>query len=389
MKFVLVSHVLPPLASGQAIILYRLLKEFDPRTYCLISWQNHHYCDASVTASPKLPGKHYHLRSDFQIRRAPPLIRGAVNTWLPVIMRAGQIARVAKIEKCDAIVACTADLFNLPAGYLGSRLLNLRFYPYIFDYYSEQWINPLDKLLARRWEPLLIKGAAGVIVPNEFMCQEYQRLYGIDSTVIHNICDLSAYENLSDGDDVSFHREIRIVYTGAVYQAHYDAFRNLLAGMKQVNRADLKLHLYSAQSMEELEDHGIIGPIVLHQHEPLSAMPTIQKEADILFLPMAFASPYPEIVRTSSPGKMGEYLATGRPVLAHAPPNSFISCYLRTHKCGVVVDRNEPEDVAQAISSILTDADMRRRIGIQAKYRASVDFSLSAGQAALKCLLGV
>jgi len=141
--------------------------------------------------------------------------------------------------------------------------------------------------------------------------------------------------------------------------------------------------------MEELEDHGIIGPIVLHQHEPLSAMPTIQKEADILFLPMAFASPYPEIVRTSSPGKMGEYLATGRPVLAHAPPNSFISCYLRTHKCGVVVDRNEPEDVAQAISSILTDADMRRRIGIQAKYRASVDFSLSAGQAALKCLLGV
>ena len=158
MKFVLVSHVLPPLASVQAIILYRLLKDFDPRSYCLISWQNHHYADAAVTATPKLGGKHYHLRFDFQIRRAPSIIRKALNAWLPLIMRAVQIARVARIERCDAIVACTADLFNLPAGYLASRLLGIRFYPYIFDYYSYQWIKPLDRLLARRWEPLLIKG---------------------------------------------------------------------------------------------------------------------------------------------------------------------------------------------------------------------------------------
>jgi glycosyltransferase involved in cell wall biosynthesis len=389
MKFVLVSHVLPPLASGQAIILYRLLKELNPRTYCMISWQNQEYRNAAATASPDLTGKHYHLRSDCQIRSASPLTKGVVNTWFPIVMRAVQIARVARNEKCDAIVACTADLFNLPAGYLASRLLSIRFYPYIFDYYSQQWIKPLDRLLAGLWEPLIIKGAAGVIVPNEFMQREYQLLYGVDSTVIHNICDLSAYTGPPGGEEASSHPDTRIVYTGAVYQAHYDAFRNLIAGMKEVNVTNLNLHLYSAQSAAELEEHGITGGVILHRHELLSAIPTIQKKADILFLPMAFTSPYPEVIRTSSPGKMGEYLAAGRPILAHAPPDSFISWYLRTHQCGVVVDRNDPGEVAKAITSILADREMQRRIRIRAKHRASLDFSLAKGQAAFKSLLGV
>ena len=36
-KFAFVSHVLPPSPSGQAVVIFRLLREFDPEEYVLIS----------------------------------------------------------------------------------------------------------------------------------------------------------------------------------------------------------------------------------------------------------------------------------------------------------------------------------------------------------------
>ncbi|HEX7295741.1 MAG TPA: glycosyltransferase, partial [Pyrinomonadaceae bacterium] len=114
--------------------------------------------------------------------------------------------------------------------------------------------------------------------------------------------------------------------------------------------------------------------VIFHGHEPVSAMPDVQRRADILFLALAVNSPHPEIVKTAMPGKMGEYLASGRPILVHAPPDSFISWYFRHYECGVVVDENDPRQLATAINSILTDAALRERVCARARERALVDF---------------
>ena len=79
-------------------------------------------------------------------------------------------------------------------------------------------------------------------------------------------------------------------------------------------------------------------------------MPGIQRNADILFLPLAFNSPYPEIIKTSSPGEIGEYLAGKKPILVHAPSDSFISWYFRKYNCGCVVDDDDSEKLAAAIN---------------------------------------
>jgi len=76
------------------------------------------------------------------------------------------------------------------------------------------------------------------------------------------------------------------------------------------------------------------------------------------------------------PGKMGEYLASGRPILVHGPSDSFITSYFRQHECGLVVDENDPAQLARAIDSLLNDADLRKRLGARARHRAWTDFDL-------------
>ena len=398
MKFAFISHLLPPTWGGQTIMIYRVLQGVSPEDYCLISPHNYEAEAFTGVYTWRLPARYHQLAPDAQLTRGYRFglarARAAANVPLGLVSRARRIAAIVRREQCRAVVACTGSLLDLPAGYLASRMAGVPFYAYLFDYYSYQSTDPVESFYARRFEPWVLKGAAGIIAPNEFLRDELRARYGVEATVIRNPCDLSGYEEpleggdaLDAGDAAGGGGEVEIVYTGAVYEAHYDAFRNLVAGVGQLGRPGVRLHLYSASPVD-WEREGISGPaVVLHGHRAASEVPGIQRRADILFLPLAFRSPYPVLIRTSATSKLGEYLAARRPILVHAPPDSFISWYFREHGCGVVVDREDPAELARAVERLAGDAGLRREVSARAWERARTDFSVAASQAAFARLL--
>ena len=202
-KLAVLSHSLPPSPYGQATMLYRLLRNFDPNDYCLLSRENYdsfsyiqNTSSKSVpTASPRLPAKYYHLPQAIQLKRPNRLrlrvLREGINVLLSVFQRARNIVRIIKEEKCGAILACSGDLYDLPAGYFASRWTRIPFFAYFFDDYVYQWTKRLYRYFARCVEPLILKGATGVIVPNEALCNEYLRRYKIKPMIIHNPYEIS------------------------------------------------------------------------------------------------------------------------------------------------------------------------------------------------------
>lgn len=375
-KFAIVSHVLPPSWSGQAVMLYRILHQLDPSCYCLISRENYDPGIYPGDMSSRLPVRYHYLPPDFRLPGARFGLSW-VNSWLQTLQRARQIARVVNHEKANAIIACTGDPYDPPAGFFASRWTKVRYYAYLFDDYLYQWVIPMVRSVARRFEPALIKGADGIIVPNEFLRDEYHRRYGVDPVVIRNPCGDFEYRFERNAPWPIDEGEIKIAYTGAVYHAHYDAFQNLLEAIRQIGRPEIKLHVYTAQSPADLERENIKGPIVYHPHLSFSEVAGSQRNADILFLPLAFNSPIPEVIKTSAPGKMGEYMASGRPILVHAPSDSFLSWYFKKYQCGLVVDRNEPMELSHAIQRIISDPELRQQLGDKAVDRAKQDFDLA------------
>lgn len=375
----IVSHILPPSPSGQATVLRRLLEGFPPDRCVLLSRERY---DGAEDAAGKLPLPYFAFHPS---RRFPSLgrfpgssIRFAGDTVLGIRDRARQIGEIARKERLGLIVACSGDLIDLPASCLAGRRSGIPFVPYLFDDYIHQWTGSM-RAAARRMEPWVMKHARAVIVPNEYLRDEYAKRYGVCATVVRNPCPLPDLAAL-DGDARSFPPDgIDIVYTGAVYHAHYDAFRNLVAAIRMLGRSDIRLHLYTAQAEEEIGRIGIVGPMVLHHpHIPPADVPAVLRHADILFLPLGFDTPIPEVIRTSAPGKMGEYLSVGRPILVHAPEDSFVSWYFRENRCGLVVDRSDPALLSASILRLSSDGDLRAGLGARACSAAERDFEAGA-----------
>jgi len=369
-KFAVVSHTVPPSTGGQSALIHRLLADLDPGGYCLIS---HGVEEAAVMQEtlPRLPGRYHDLPAEHATRFGTSKILRGLLLAAALRSRAKSIARIVREEGCEAVVAFTGDLLNLPASALASRTAWLPYYVYVCDYYSNQWVNPVLRLAARRMEPWLMRGAAGVIVPNDFMRAELRRRFGIEAHVICHSCDLAQYGAAPARFEDS---AVSVVYTGAVSPAQSDALQNLLQAVALVDERPIDVHVYTGQSRAVLEQLGVHGRFAHHGHEPLSSMPAVQKQSDILFLPLSFESPYPELIRTASPFKMSEYLASRRPILVHAPPDCFLSWYFRRYECGLVVDQPDPKMLAESIVRLASDEILQEGLSARAWERARLDF---------------
>jgi glycosyltransferase involved in cell wall biosynthesis len=360
------------------MVLYRLLSGAPQGAFFLISRED--YCGTKVasSASEKLAGRYYRLAPPHMIRASwiPGVSRAvdSLNARIAVRSRARQIADIARRERCGVLVGCTGDLYDLPATALAARWAGLPFVPYIFDDYIEQWTGTA-RGIAARLEPAALRGARAVIVPNEFTREEYERRCGVRGTIVRNPCSIPDLDALDRAERVFDPGAVHIVYTGAVYHANSDAFRNLIATIPRLTPTRVLLHIYTAQSVDDLGGHGVRGPNVVHHiHIHQSEVARVLRHADILFLPLAFRSPIQEVIRTSAPGKMGEYLSVRRPVLVHAPGNSFVSWYFRANRCGIVVDNEDTGTLAGAIGRLLEDESLREEVSGNARQAAERDY---------------
>jgi len=374
MKFALVALNLPPTQSVLATMLYRLLQGINGDEYCLLSVDDH----AFVGDKSRLPGKYFHLKSSRRISLPlffnASLLNVPINAFLTIFSRARQIKKIAEKEGCEAIVACTADFNDLPAAYLASKWLGIPLVLYLFDDYAYQWTGVYRKLST--WlEPIMVKHASKIIVTNEGTKKEYFKRYGVESFISHNPCPIPDLNELDQVDRYFNVDDINIVYAGGIYHAHYDAFQNLVAAIKRTNRSDIKLHLFVAQSESELQQQGISGSMIIH-HGCIdqSEVPGMLRQSTILFLPLAFKTTIPEVLKTASPGKMGEYLSVARPVLVHAPADSFVCWYFKQYECGLVVDKDDVNQLFDSLARMIEDSDLRSRLSRNARERACLDF---------------
>lgn len=394
MKFALISHRVPPSGTGQSLVIYRMLRELSPEAYCVISTEQPGAAGGGDGPSKRLPAKYHHLPPPPRLARGHRFglrhLREGINIPLAVLRHARRIGEILREEKCGAVVACTGDVTLLPAGYLAARRAGLPFYAYLFDHYSyREWQDPAAAFWARRFEPWVTKGAAGLIAPNEVLSDDLRDRFGVEPAVIHNSFDISPYEGAAATPRPAPGGEVKIVYTGDIYEAHYDAFRNLMAALGALGRPEVRLHVYTDKPDEELAAIGVAGPVVRHPQLPMTEMPRVQMEADLLFLPLAFNSPYPDLVRTSATTKLGEYLAARRPILVHAPAGSFVCWYCSRYECGVVVDEDEAAKLAEGIGRVLADEALRRRLGENAWERARADFDVREAREAFARLVGL
>jgi glycosyltransferase involved in cell wall biosynthesis len=367
-KIGFLSHVLPPSWSGQAVMIRRILKNLPPELYCLLSKRDYSKSssihDHSYDDVNKLAATCYRIPSFF-------------------ILRVWRLIKIIRHERITHLVACSGDRLDIPAAFIAASITGISFVPYYFDDYVYQWPSSLMRLTARMAESTFMKHVAQVIVPNEFLRDAIKSRRGIEPKIVRNPGEYNSIPSISHQNPHGTVREYRIVYTGAVYHVNFSAFVDILKVLDALKRDDIRLHIYTAQPLAFLKKNGICGPrVVYHEHLPAQEVAEIQKSADILLIPFSANSLVAEVVKTSAPAKMGDYLASGVPILAYVPPDTFVGWYLRKNACGVVVENSEAQSLSEAICTLLADESLRRSLVQNAFKCLDEDFSCVIAQQA-------
>jgi glycosyltransferase involved in cell wall biosynthesis len=295
---------------------------------------------------------------------------------LRTALRARRITQVLRKERSRVLVVCSGDLVDLPAGFIAARSVRIPLLAYMFDDYRNQHYHHSERVVAGMFERVSLRGARSLIVPNEFAADEYAARYGVTPRIVRNMVDEL---HLNAAPQTTWPRssgEVRVVYAGGIYPGQPDSFVRLMGALAAWDLPErVTLHLYSAQTRAQIEACGIPPGVTMHQHVPGEEVPAVLRQADVLFLPLSFSSGIPEVIRTSSPGKFGEYLASGAPILAHTPRDSFLTWYIRKHNCGVVCDSPDATALRLALARLVSDSELRSTVTANAVACARRDFN--------------
>jgi glycosyltransferase involved in cell wall biosynthesis len=360
-RIAVVSTVVPPGAQGQAHVLGHLIG-FPPPETCLFLADQSPFppgtpLDGALVNYRILRQQRIQLKSEGWLPERVPQLNLMAAVLRSVAMRALEISRHVRAFDASVVIACTASPFDLPACTLAAVHRRIPLIAYLFDDPILQWPSGPLRNFARLWEPIWARIAAQVIVPNEAMAEKFTQRRGRKPAIVRNPVSPEAVPSLSKWPTNP--GQLKIIYTGSVYHAQSDAFLNLLGALEELD--EWSLHIYTSQTEAQVAQYGIHGPKVFyHQHVNQTEAYELHRSADVLFLPLAFRSTIQDVLLTSAPMKMGEYLASGRPILVHAPPGAFIARYVRQHGAGLVIDTPDSHALADALCDIASDTTLRK-----------------------------
>jgi len=279
-----------------------------------------------------------------------------------------EIIRVARQCRPRALWVNWPPSQYLLGAWLASKALKLPLYVHMHDMWSTAVTSPrsmMDPLVSRLLQGRILRDARRVFAITEEAAEHFRAKFGVDSYVLkHSLpdSDLPVEQGLANRETVS----PVVHFAGYIFAVmNFDAVLNLVKALDLCQSA-ITLDGYTFNP-EEIKAMGIQGSRVSLRTASKMEVMSAQRKSAILFLPLAFQSSHPDEIRTVFPTKLLEYFVSGRPILVHAPADSWASRSARKYGWGEVVDQPDPQLLAQAIDALLKD-EPRQQALVAAAY---------------------
>lgn len=347
----------PPRVSGSAILNRNLWSAWPADDLVVIANQ---LPGVPVDPTMALPHVATHWIERWPFR--PPWEAYLEPLATPLITR--RICEVAHRVTPRAIWASWPTTPYLLGAWRAARKLRLPLYVHLHDMWRQAYADKpgliFERLIVLALERAVLSSARRLFTITEEAAEHFRSRLGLDSYVLpHAIpaSDLAAMPATlgSAGNGV-------IHFAGAIYGAmNLDALQNVAQAMPLCKRAQ-RLDCFTARNIDVLRQMGITGPKVSVRFTSKTEVMAAQREASIMVLPLAFKSSNPLEIRTVFPTKLLEYLVCGRPILVHAPADSWASRHARSEGWGEVVDEPDPRKLALALDALLTNSERQAQL---------------------------
>lgn len=389
-KILIISSYAPP-AIGGPQNMYNLLRDFPNDTYCILtsyynidnfsakegwwlSGEYFFYDKPKATKEDRQKDTNEHQKNlgtffqkfKFIVKRSSFIRTLAgfpiIATQILAIIEEGK--KNIKKENIDILVGFSDYGPALIGTFLLHKITKKPYHIFMFDLYRGNFLPFPGGLLARYFEKAIFRNAEKIIVTNDGTKKFYEKRYGENITekivIIYNSIFPENYnndQNIDNSKKGSDENGRTILFTGRIYWPQIGALKNLISAVESM-RENIKIKIYSPSPRDYLDKIGIkeSEKVVLDVATP-QEIPGIQKKADILFLPLSWNTKSQAIIDTATPGKLTDYLMSGKPMLIHAPATSYIIQYAKENNFARCVENESITDLQDAITQLLSDSE--------------------------------
>lgn len=219
----------------------------------------------------------------------------------------------------------------------------------------------------RAWavlERLIVERAAGVVFVTQANRDDFAAAYGPSLAarfhVVPNGCDLSDFRDLVPRPPAG---RFVLLHAGSLYGARDPSalFRAVARGVATgvIDRRTFRVRLIGRVGLPALQLPQLLRELALEEvvemvpHMPRGQVLQEMVDASALLVVQP-------ITKLSVPGKLYEYLAAGRPILALAEPDGETAAVLRRTRAGVVAPPSDEDGILHALGGMINRAGLAR-----------------------------
>lgn len=183
------------------------------------------------------------------------------------------------------------------------------------------------------------------------MSLEYNLRYGKSFTAFYNPTTLPKC-NVN-----SLRIEHDVTYVGKIWMHNSEAIKDFIEALSEYNQKGKKavLNIYTGTPVHTLADLGIVKSecVIIHPPVDNSVIPSILSTSGALLLPISINKEAAAFAKYSMSTKMGEYMASKRPVIYYGPENIAMTELIQKEKTAFCVTNRETRALAKIIESAL------------------------------------
>jgi len=166
------------------------------------------------------------------------------------------------------------------------------------------------------------------------------------------------------GEEASRPDSHSAVYIGNLVHREIDYLIDIAGSVREIV-PDFRLSIFGdatdarrAEIVAQLEERGLSGAVKVEPPVPPAEVPSVLRHAEVLLLPRAQG----EFSTAGFPNKLGEYLASGRPVVVTSVGD--IPHYLKDGETALLVAPDDCVAFSEAVVGALRDGEHTRVIGV-------------------------
>ena len=220
------------------------------------------------------------------------------------------------------------------------------------DYYKEMKISAFADKKHKRLELETIRGCSAMVVVGRDMKEKYKMMGGNNIHVITNGFDTDDM----DGNDVVRDAKFSISHIGTLPPSiNLKGLWQVLAGLSESLpnfRNDLEIKLVGKVDKAVTDDLSALGLndcLTLIGYVVHDKAASIMKQSAILLLAINKDSPNAKGILT---GKIFEYLASGRPIMAIGPSDGDLAQIFEETEAGVIAEYDDLEQIRKIVTML-------------------------------------